>query len=105
MENKHIIQAFQEALADLPSAEQALKVLRFTERLQELEAANLERSAHSGVSQGPEGSVGPETREGPDEVENGCRSGGVQRSSEGSVEPKRSKTPGGARSGRWSGSN
>lgn len=77
MENKHIIQAFQEALADLPPAEQALKVLQFTERMQELEAADLERSAHSGVSQHPEGSVGPETRKGSD----------------------------GARSGRWSGSN
>lgn len=77
MENKHIIQAFQEALADLPPAEQALKVLRFTERMQELKAADLERSAHSGVSRGPEGSA----------------------------EPERSKTPDGARSGRWSGGN
>ena len=105
MENKYIIQAFQEALADLPPEEQALKVLQFTERMQELEAADLRRNAHSGVSQGTEGPVGPGTHGGSDEVKNGRKSGGVQRSPEGPAEPIRSKTLSGARSGNRSGSN
>lgn len=51
MENKHVIQAFQEMLTDLPPAEQALKALRFTKRMEEFEAADREASTQHGRAQ------------------------------------------------------
>lgn len=43
MENRHVTQALQEMLSDLPPEDQALKILFFTERLEALEAAEFSR--------------------------------------------------------------
>lgn len=44
MESKHIIQAFQETLADLPPVEQTLRTLQFTEKMDELEVSERDLS-------------------------------------------------------------
>lgn len=43
MENRHVTQALQEMLSDLPPEEQALEILFFTKRMETLEATELSR--------------------------------------------------------------